>query len=213
MRLTVTLCSRHRDRFSHVCCLGKATDFGIWSKQYTIPVVYFWHFDIAKLRIKDLQPLCTIEGHITWSRKHFNSLQNLSFVRIFSDYYEENFILSRYFFFFNHGSSCRRKETQGSTGALGKDKWEWEMDCRALCSANGSCVFPLEWLATLLLTIVPLHCNYLQERDSYWEWGRQKSRQRGSEYRLTDGGSVVRPFSPEEEFSTRLLKGPINLIV
>lgn len=99
VRLTVTLCSRHWDRFSHVCCLGKATDFGIWSKQYTIPVVYFWHFDIAKLRIKDLQPLCTIEGHITWSKKHFNSLQNLSFVRIFSDYYEENFILSRYFFF------------------------------------------------------------------------------------------------------------------
>lgn len=63
-----------------------------------------------------------------------------------------------------------------SGGVLGKDKWEWGMGRRALCSANGSCAFPWSGWPRLLLTVLPLHCNYLHWRDSYWERGQQNSR-------------------------------------
>lgn len=61
-------------------------------------------------------------------------------------------------------------------GVLGKDKWEWGMGRRALCSANGSCAFPWSGRTRLLLTAVLLHCNYLQWRDSYWEMGQKNSK-------------------------------------
>lgn len=62
---------------------------------------------------------------------------------------------------------------------LGKDKWEWGMGRRGLRSANGSCAFPRSGRPRLPLAAVPLHCNYPQWRDSHWEKGQQKSRQRG----------------------------------
>lgn len=35
---------------------------------------------------------------------------------------------------------------------------------------------PLEWSAYPFLTMVPMHCNYLQWSDSCWERGQQKNR-------------------------------------
>lgn len=48
------------------------------------------------------------------------------------------------------------------------------MGRRALCSANGSCAFPWSGWPRLLLTTVPLHCNYLQWRDRFGREGPAK---------------------------------------
>lgn len=94
-------------------------------------------------------------------------------------------------------------------GVLGKDKWEWGMGRRGLCSANGSRAFPRSGRPRLLLTVVPLHCNYLQWRDSYWERGQQNSRQRGIKSKdWQDGGPLVKPFSAARGFSTECLYDP-----
>lgn len=106
----------------------------------------------------------------------------------------------------------RAEWDRGSRGALGKDKWEWGMDRRALCSANGSCAFPWSGRPCLLLTVVPLHCNYLQWRDSYWERGQQRTDREEVSKEWQDGGPLVKSFSPAGGFSTGSLKGMIHLM-
>lgn len=102
---------------------------------------------------------------------------------------------------------CQTQSGMGECGGvLGKDKWEWGMGRRGLCSANGSCAFPRSGRSRLLLTMVPLHCNYLQWRYSCWERGQQNSRQRGIKSTdWQDGGPLVKPFSAAGGFSTECL--------